>query len=49
MQTTPYYRADLLAEMQNTLAELADIAVQQEIEREQSNGNEGQAPLSNPA
>ena len=32
---TPFYRADLLAEMQDTLRALADINTRQEIEREQ--------------
>ena len=34
-QATPYYRADLLAEMQDELKALADINAQQEIKREQ--------------
>ena len=31
---SPFYRADLLAEMQDTLRALADIKARQEIERE---------------
>jgi hypothetical protein len=44
----PVYSARLVAEMQSTLAAMADIAVQQEIERQHSNGDEA-PPLSDAA
>ena len=45
----PVYPAQTLEQMQRRLAALADLAVRDEIEREHSNGNEGQAPLSDAA
>jgi len=45
----PVYSARRVAEMQNTLAALADIAVQQELEREHSNGNEAQGRINDAA
>ena len=48
-EPTPIYSAQALEQMQRRLAAVADIAVQQEIEREHSNGNEAQAPLSDAA
>jgi len=39
-EPAPIYSAHGLEQMQRWLAAVADIAVQQEIEREHSNGNE---------
>jgi hypothetical protein len=41
-QTAPYYRTDLLSEMQDTLKALADFNTRQEIEREQLQGEAAQ-------
>jgi hypothetical protein len=48
-EPAPMYPAHLLGEIQHTLAKLADIAVQREIEREHSNRNDTQLPMSDAA
>ena len=39
---SPFYRADLLFEMQDTLRALADIKARQEMEREKAKGGDAQ-------
>jgi hypothetical protein len=48
-QTAPYYRADLLAEMQDTLKALADIKARREVEREQVQGDDAQTTAAEAA
>jgi hypothetical protein len=45
----PVYSARVVAEMQSTLAELADFAVRQEMEREPSDQSDTQLPRSDAA
>ena len=48
-EPAPIYSAQALEQMQRRLAAVADIAVQQEIERDYSNSNETQAPMRDAA